>query len=61
MQRKLVPSLYYFLNSVIRPQTLEWCKILGRQLFVSGEFVVKKYDIRILLCEDFVSAFVFLW
>jgi len=56
VQCKLVPSLYYSLNRLIRPQTLEWHKVLGRKMFVDGEFAIKKYRTRKLLCEDFVSA-----
>ena len=53
-----MPSLYYALNRLIRPQTLEWRKILNWELFVDGEFAFEKYNIRMALCEDFASTFV---
>jgi hypothetical protein len=52
VQCKLVPSLYYALNRLIYPQTLEWLKVLDRELFVDGEFAVEKNEIHVTLYKD---------
>jgi hypothetical protein len=54
-----MPSLYYRLNRFIRPQGLEWRQVLDRKLLVDGEVAVEKYNIRVMLCEDIVSTFVY--